>query len=216
MMRLKRFRITNFRSVDDSGWIEADNVTVLIGTNESGKTNILLHLWKLNPAKEGAIAPIPDYPRKRFNEFRQLNPKPVFVRAVFDAGDELAQKLSALTGLSAESVREVQVARRLDGDFEFDFPSAEPTRSVARELVSTILETAEGDIEAAAPLKTEEESKRRLISSLKTAHASMSAETQLRATNLETILSTLEAVVTDRAPKTSTIVPPYRLGIVGV
>ena len=33
--------------------IEVDNVTALIGTNELGKANLLLALWKLNPAKEG-------------------------------------------------------------------------------------------------------------------------------------------------------------------
>jgi predicted ATP-dependent endonuclease of OLD family len=51
MMKLVRFRVTNFRSVEDSGWIDVDDVTALIGTNESGKTNVLLPLWKLNPAK---------------------------------------------------------------------------------------------------------------------------------------------------------------------
>ena len=56
-MVLKRFRVRNFRSVDDSGWIDVDDVTALIGTNEAGKTNILLPLWKFNPAKEGAIVP---------------------------------------------------------------------------------------------------------------------------------------------------------------
>ena len=49
-MKLKKYQVTEFRSVDDSGWIETDDVTALIGTNESGKTNTLLPLWKLNPA----------------------------------------------------------------------------------------------------------------------------------------------------------------------
>jgi len=43
-MRLLSFRVTDFRSVEDSGWIEADSVTALIGTNESGKTNLLVPL----------------------------------------------------------------------------------------------------------------------------------------------------------------------------
>lgn len=60
-MKLLQFRVTNFRSVEDSHWIDVDNVTALIGTNESGKTNILLPLWKLNPAKEGAIDKTSDY-----------------------------------------------------------------------------------------------------------------------------------------------------------
>lgn len=51
-MELKKFRVTNFRSVEDSGWIDTERITALIGTNESGKTNIMLPLWKLNPANE--------------------------------------------------------------------------------------------------------------------------------------------------------------------
>ena len=43
-MKLTSFRVTEFRSVKDSGWIDAEDVTALIGTNESGKTNILLPL----------------------------------------------------------------------------------------------------------------------------------------------------------------------------
>ena len=54
-MKLTRFRVTNFRSVKDSGWVDVDDVTALIGVNESGKTNLLLPLWKLNPALDGEI-----------------------------------------------------------------------------------------------------------------------------------------------------------------
>lgn len=54
-MKLKKFRATNFRSVDDSGWIKVEDITALIGTNESGKTNLLVPLWKLNPVRDGEI-----------------------------------------------------------------------------------------------------------------------------------------------------------------
>lgn len=42
-MQLEAFRITNFRSVIDSGWVSLspDGVTVLVGQNESGKTSVL-------------------------------------------------------------------------------------------------------------------------------------------------------------------------------
>ncbi len=42
-MRLSEFRIKNFRSIVDSGWnnLSPDNITTLIGQNESGKTSIL-------------------------------------------------------------------------------------------------------------------------------------------------------------------------------
>ena len=43
MMRLSSFRIRNFRSIVDTGWqnLSPDNVTCLIGQNESGKTSVL-------------------------------------------------------------------------------------------------------------------------------------------------------------------------------
>ena len=42
-MWFKKFKIKNFRSIVDTGWNElaSDNITGLIGQNESGKTSIL-------------------------------------------------------------------------------------------------------------------------------------------------------------------------------
>lgn len=54
-MRLIKYRVEKFKSVMDSGWIDCDDVTTLVGVNEAGKSNLLLALWKLNPAKGGAI-----------------------------------------------------------------------------------------------------------------------------------------------------------------
>ncbi len=42
-MLLTKFRVQNFRSIEDSGWIplSADGVTAIVGMNESGKTSLL-------------------------------------------------------------------------------------------------------------------------------------------------------------------------------
>ncbi len=42
-MKLKAFRVENYRSIIDTGWckLSNDNITVLIGQNESGKTSVL-------------------------------------------------------------------------------------------------------------------------------------------------------------------------------
>ena len=47
-MKIEKFKITNFCSIVDTGWREfsPDNVTILIGQNESGKTSILKALAK--------------------------------------------------------------------------------------------------------------------------------------------------------------------------
>src|SRR5690554_6596936 len=42
-MKIKKFRIRNFRSIADTGWHDMcpDGVTVLVGQNESGKSSVL-------------------------------------------------------------------------------------------------------------------------------------------------------------------------------
>ncbi len=210
MMKLRKFRVTNFRSVEDSGWIETDKVTALIGTNESGKTNILLPLWKFNPAKEGAIVPTADYPRKHFNTFRHQKPKPVFIRAVFELDDDLAAEVAESTGMPIEVIREVEVARQFDSEYEVDFPNAKPMRSLAPKRVVSLLERAEQELGAMTPLKSEEELKKQLQSSLRISRETVPTDGEVGKEGLEKILAALEDVKTDSAPKTSSIVPRHR------
>jgi len=49
-VRLERFRVSNFRSVNDSGWIDIKDATAFVGRNESGKTTLLQALASLNGA----------------------------------------------------------------------------------------------------------------------------------------------------------------------
>jgi predicted ATPase len=48
-VRLKAAHITNYRSIRDTGEFSIDDVTCLVGKNESGKTAILQALYRLNP-----------------------------------------------------------------------------------------------------------------------------------------------------------------------
>ena len=65
-MKLKRFRIQNYRSISDSGPINVDRLAALVGRNESGKSNLLRALYSLNPA-DGfrSLNKIKDFPRDR-------------------------------------------------------------------------------------------------------------------------------------------------------
>ncbi len=83
---LRRYRVTNFRSVEDSGFLDLDDVTALIGVNESGKTNLLLPLWKLNPAGDGTIDPPSDYPKALFGTIRKAPEAFHFITAEFETG----------------------------------------------------------------------------------------------------------------------------------
>lgn len=65
-MKLTTFRITNFRSINDSGPVTVAKLTSLVGRNESGKSNLLLALHTLNPpGGPKDLNPIKDFPRHR-------------------------------------------------------------------------------------------------------------------------------------------------------
>lgn len=52
-MQLTRFRVRKFRNIIDSGEVRVDeNVTCLVGMNESGKTAVLSALHRLNPVDD--------------------------------------------------------------------------------------------------------------------------------------------------------------------
>jgi ABC-type cobalamin/Fe3+-siderophores transport system ATPase subunit len=209
-MKLLKFRVTNFRSVDDSGWVDVDDVTALIGTNESGKTNVLLPLWKLNPAKEGAIDLTSDYPRKHYNTFRTLSPQPVFVEAVFDGGTELSKQLATLTGMPAEQMSQIHVSRRFDGTHVVDFPDAKPPRAVAKERVTTMLSQAEAELSGAAPLSTEAELKIQMLSTLTSAKEKLMQLPEIGTPQLDELARMLATIKTDPPAETSSLVPRFQ------
>ena len=83
-MKLKLFRVQNFRSFLDSGWINCQDITTLAGVNEAGKSNLLKALWKLKPAFQSDNKILhTDLPRDRFDEIMESNELPVFVTAKF-------------------------------------------------------------------------------------------------------------------------------------
>lgn len=79
-MRLTAFRIINFRSIEDSDQAELDRVACLVGKNESGKTNCLQALVRVNPApgQPSAFDINDDYPRKGLGDIEHDLKKPGF------------------------------------------------------------------------------------------------------------------------------------------
>ena len=119
-MILKRFRVTNFRSVIDSGWINCDDVTTLVGINESGKSNILLALWKLNPAKGGNIDPLHDLPVTLLSELRNELDETSFIEAVFELGDSV-DDINEQLDADFSSGSELLLGRRYNSLWHYSF-----------------------------------------------------------------------------------------------
>jgi AAA ATPase domain len=72
-MKLKEFRVREFRSIWDSGRVELDDqVTCLVGKNEAGKTALLTALYRTNPIipEDAAFDETYDYPKREVEDCR--------------------------------------------------------------------------------------------------------------------------------------------------
>jgi hypothetical protein len=206
-MQLKSFRVKQFRSVDDSGLIETDGVTALIGINESGKSNLLLPLWKLNPAKDGAIKPTADYPRKSYNDFRSMKDKPIFIEATFTPDEALAQELAALCHSVPDAFEEIYIRKNFSGDAYVSFPKAPRTRTIARDRIAAVLTAADTEINAITPIQLEKDAAARMKAAVSSASAKLSSAETVSAAELATVRGLLPAI--EGAAKTSSIGPRY-------
>ena len=72
-MKLSQVHITEYQSVRDSQPFSLDDITCLVGKNESGKTAILQSLYRLNPVIEddGKYDYVDDYPRTDVEDYQQ-------------------------------------------------------------------------------------------------------------------------------------------------
>jgi predicted ATPase len=113
-MQLKKARVLNYRSVEDSGEFTLDRVTCLVGKNESGKTALLQALYKLNPYGSGATFDVErDYPRRHSSDFAERHPggKAVAVRTWWTLESDDTKALTDVLGPEGEKITEVEVTK---------------------------------------------------------------------------------------------------------
>lgn len=156
-MKLKKFRVRKFRSIQDSGWVNTNQVNALLGENESGKTNLLLPLWKLNPSSGGEISLLADAPREEFNEVRETpdNDKPWFITAHFQLTEAEQKKIASIAECELSWVDEVIISRRFDGEYNVIFPNANPPRKCSKLAVLEPIHTFKNALDSLAPNKTD-------------------------------------------------------------
>ncbi|WP_019004923.1 AAA family ATPase [Cohnella laeviribosi] len=211
-MKLISFRVTQFRSVEDSGWINTNDVTAFIGTNESGKTNLLVPLWKLNPAKDGEINPIQDYPRDKYHIIRAQKKKPVFIQARFQLSDELSGTISAITRLPREQINQVIVKRDFDGEYYVGFPEAKgPTEPKTQTIRDLIVQTIQNINEIPTTIKADEPLKESILHVLSTALTLLEGITEpsIGLTVLTQIKTIFNEIDLTKAARRSSISPRF-------
>lgn len=142
MMTLKRFRVTNFRSIMDSGWIDCDDVTSLVGINEAGKSNVILALWKLRPVRDGEIDSLHDMPTKEYSSWRSIPEKIVFISADFELDNTLIDKVVTLCKCDRDAAAIVNIQRRYDGKYLVSFPNYRKDESIDAAIITEIVSNA--------------------------------------------------------------------------
>nr|WP_222852180.1 AAA family ATPase [Olivibacter sp. SDN3] len=121
--KLLRFKVLNFRSIEESDWIEASDNTCLVGTNEAGKTNLLIALWKLRPANKEPIIPLADYPRHLYSQYKaDGHDSDVFIKADFEIDEKVKNKVAADCNCDPEQVAVVLIQRQYNGTYNISLP----------------------------------------------------------------------------------------------
>jgi predicted ATP-dependent endonuclease of OLD family len=118
-MKLNAFRIQRFKSIYDSGWVDLEQLTVLVGKNESGKTSLLKALHKFNPFHPESYIFSTEWPRGLRKE-RDENFPVCSCRFVL-SDDEKAKLSEVLDKEFGEDAVEIQKSYK--GEYEIVDPA---------------------------------------------------------------------------------------------
>lgn len=122
-MKLVRARVTDFKSIDDSGWVDIDDVTSMVGKNESGKTAFLGALKRLNPVDGDQEFELKDYPRKGYVKYRRqhmTNPA-VAITAVLTLSDDEKYEMAEQVGAGVIVSEEITVSKNYKNELFWQF-----------------------------------------------------------------------------------------------
>ena len=115
-MKLAKVRVTNFRSVEDSGEFDANDLLCLVGKNEAGKTTVLQALGGLNPHPSTPLAydVERDYPRRWLPDYKTNNPsqEAVVVTTKWTLSDIEKASIENVLGQGALTEAPITILRR--------------------------------------------------------------------------------------------------------
>ncbi len=116
-MELQEVRVENFKSIEDSNWVELEDVTCMIGKNESGKTAFLEALRKFNPVNgDSNYNHKREYPRKKLSEYlpkHSDNPERV-VSLKFELDELEKDEIEELLGPDVLQSDQITVKKKYD------------------------------------------------------------------------------------------------------
>lgn len=149
-MRVKAFRVQNFKKVDDTGWVSCDDITAFVGKNESGKSAIFRGLSKLNPSDGEKYDGLKEFPRRRFtSEFDQQDWPVSSVE--FELSPSESQELEKICSVLKE-IRNVICTRHYSSKLLVQFkPNPELPDISVRRFIGFLTDTQSATEKSVAP-----------------------------------------------------------------
>ena len=149
-MILKSFQVLRYKNVRCSGEVRIhDDVTCLVGKNESGKSALLQALYRLNPQPTGHLetfVALRDYPRRLYGQDREHVPSTRPITATFELDDEDVRIVEEAHGEGVLASRIVAVSKSYENELKWEVDFDE------KALLAPTLESAglDGSIALAA------------------------------------------------------------------
>ncbi len=123
-----------YRSIIDSGWVDVEALTVLVGKNEVGKTSLLRALHKLNPFSPDSYSMDSEWPRGRRTD---RNPDQPVCVARFELTEAEVRDLEGVAGIDLRG-KMLEISRDYAGKLSFNLPEGAPQPKAVEWLTKRI------------------------------------------------------------------------------
>lgn len=137
-MEAQEFRVQKYKCIDDTGWVDIEDVTCLIGKNQSGKTAFLEAIEKLNPVYgSGGYEPYDEYPRDEWTQYKRIheeNPA-VVVQAKFQLEDEEISEVEEEYGEGVFAIEETEAEGKAEADGGAETVEVEVAKNYKNEML---------------------------------------------------------------------------------
>jgi energy-coupling factor transporter ATP-binding protein EcfA2 len=120
-MHLKKVRVRDFRCIEDSEEFSLDQITCLVGKNESGKTAILKALYKLKPDAGAAEKFLNiDYPRRKWRPNIPIPESPPAISTEWELNDAEHSALEKQFGKGSIPQRAFTITKGYENKRQYD------------------------------------------------------------------------------------------------
>ena len=144
MMKLKEITIQKYKCIETEQQFNVENdITILVGMNESGKTSVLEAIAKTNYFQEDAAFKFNtthDYPRKEKKKLDKSGIDAVAVTAIYSIDDALLKKIAQEVGSDVFTQTSISVSTKFSNSRTWnDFTGKSLSFNVLLEMPSFVV-----------------------------------------------------------------------------